>query len=149
MATLKAVSQGEATATNVTAAVLLEESEAAAASDPFPQSLRTRALQRLAELASDGAIVFGPSASTLACSATGRTRIRMASDVRTESVDVALLAFDIDEEIGITYTLLDVPTMGDVYVTSALPGAIYPQVMWIYFSPEFFPCSDTVTNVCV
>ena len=128
LAMLKAISQGEATATNATTALLLEASETASASDPFPQSLRTQALQRLAKLASDGAIVFGPSASTLVCGATGKTRIRMASDVSTESLDVALLAFDIDEDIGTTYTLLDVPPMGDLYVTSALPGAIYPQV---------------------
>ena len=128
LATLKAISQGEATATNGTISLLLEESETAAASDPFLQSFRTQALQRLDNLASDGAIVFGPSASTLACSATHATRIRMASENSTESLDVALLAFDIDEETGITYTLLDVPPMGDLYATSALPGAIYPQV---------------------
>ena len=130
LAMLQAISRGEATATNATAALLLEESETAAASDQLPLSLRTQALQRLAKLASDGAIVFGPSASTLSCSATGTTRVGMASDFSTESVDIALLAFDFDEEIGTTYTLLDIPPMGNLYVTTALPGALYPQVCY-------------------
>ena len=128
LAMLRAISRGEATATNATTALLVEESATAVASDPLPLSLRTQALQRLAKLASDGAIVSGPTASPLACSATGRTRVGMASDFSMESVDIALLAFDIDGEMGTTYTLFDVPPTGNLYLTAALPGAGYPQV---------------------
>jgi hypothetical protein len=129
LTTLRAISQGKALGSNGTTALLVAESESADSSNKLGQALRSQALKRLAGLASNGAIIYGPSASTLACSALGSKRAKMVSDTNEESVDVALLAFDADESSGIVYTLVDVPKEGAIYATTALPSAIYPQVL--------------------
>ena len=138
--TLRAVSQGEAAANNGTNVLLFAEIEAATGSDAQRELPRTQALDRLVRLAANGAIVFGPSAWPLACSASGAKQTRMVSDLVQESLNMSLLAFDGDQDASITYTLLDVPTEGTLYATTALPSAIYPKVGAFWSLIGFIDC---------
>lgn len=114
---------------NVTVAALLQLRDDTVQGDIYKASPRTRALDQLGNLAARGGVIAeGPTSFDLACSLDGAWAIDMAAPTAPLApLNLSLLAFDRDEGGSTTYAVLDPPTRGLLFATSALPGASYSQ----------------------
>lgn len=112
---------------------LLAERDNAVIADRFRSQLRTQALDRLAGNVAGGRLLSsGNSSFSLACSVAGSWNLRMSDagagsaeegQAEGESVlDIALLAFDRDEDVATTYRILSLPTRGNLFAATAVTG---------------------------
>jgi hypothetical protein len=112
---------------NETAAGIVAEAAEAVSADIFKAALRTQALEYLAFFAGDGTLVDGPSAYDLACTADGTWDMEMGTSSSPRHLNVSLFAYDRDEEEGVTYRMVKVPSKGSLFATTGLPGTSYAQ----------------------
>eukprot|EP00951_Prasinocladus_malaysianus_P020197 scaffold165009_cov42-Prasinocladus_malaysianus.AAC.1 len=96
--------------------------------DPGELLLRTSALNHLAEVSDAGALLFGPGAYDLVCTAHPTWDLQMIDN--TDAVNSsayalrgALLAFDPDEDQQLEYVILKPPSRGVLRVSTALPAS--------------------------
>lgn len=112
---------------NATAAALVEEGANAVLEDVYRGQLRTRALDQLSYYATDGTLIDGAAAYGLACSGAGSWELAMGTSDAPSVLDLALFAYDRDEEVATTYRLLQPPERGALFASTGLASTSYAQ----------------------
>jgi hypothetical protein len=102
--------------------------DSAVLSDIYKTSPRTRALDQLSNLAERGGVIADrPTSYDVSCALQSVWSLGMAVASAPRALNISLLAFDRDEDTSTTYQVLELPTRGTLFATSALPGASYTQ----------------------